>query len=716
MPAVVPAESEPRSVPGCPTDDALLSYIPGLLSDEDAAVVLAHLQDCSSCQSRVTVLRKRLSSEGHGRAESPTTTVRQTEVTPGDELRENQAGGRKQAAPTLAYVPKRRSVPDKIGQYEVLGPLGRGGMGVVYKGYHPRLQRHVAIKLLHGLHLADNTAIIRLQREQAAAGRVEHENIVYAFDAGEQDGVDYLVMEYVEGVDLARLITVCGTLPVADACEIIRQAALGLGHIEACGLVHRDIKPSNLMLSTQGVVKILDLGLARLREGPIDEEEATHSGFLLGTADYMSPEQIDTPREADVRSDLYSLGCALFKLLAGHAPFSDREHSSYSQKLDAHRREPPPPIRSLRLEVPEAIDQLLARLLAKDPADRPQHPDDVSAALAPFAAGANLRVLVRRAPPTAEPEPALSGAEPTPSAVSESTKPHSQTPSQQTDSAPIQQERAKTAGRRVMVGLALAGLIAVSGVIATALGGFGRGGGARENKVSTIDRHGLAGGGQTIAGSGQTKFDLRQQLHELKWEGHISSPPPFFNDNQQMLEVRPDSYQFLAVGNYDGQPGAFEITIRQSPWHGDAGLFFGYRHEPRLGYNQLAVFQVVRLWHYPIANARGELLRKELQLVRERGIIRLNPIHLEEEDFVRKLVAYPKAQDVRLRVEFGDKRVKGIFLDGVELPELCTPAANGQFTDRDHVGLFGLYSAVSENDTGPTLFGNFVFTPSETAP
>jgi hypothetical protein len=137
------------------------------------------------------------------------------------------------AAVTLDYNPQRRRLPTELGNYQLLHPIGRGGMGVVYKAYHPRLQRHYAIKLLPGLHLGDDTAIVRLQREMAAAGRVEHEHIVYSSDAGTQDGIDYLVMEYVEGVDLARLVAACDPLPIADVCEIIRGGA-GLAH-ESCG-------------------------------------------------------------------------------------------------------------------------------------------------------------------------------------------------------------------------------------------------------------------------------------------------------------------------------------------------------------------------------------------------------------------------------------------------------------------------------------------------
>ncbi|HEX5104301.1 MAG TPA: serine/threonine-protein kinase, partial [Pirellulaceae bacterium] len=559
------------------------------------------------------------------------------------------------------------------------------------------------------LHLGDDTAIVRLGREMAAAGRVEHEHIVYTSDAGTQDGIDYLVMELVEGVDLARLVAECGPLPIADACEIVRQAALGLAHIESCGLVHRDIKPSNLMLSLQGIVKILDLGLARLRERPIDEEEATHTGFLLGTADYISPEQIDTPRQADVRSDLYSLGCTLFKLLTGRAPFSDEDHLSATRKIDAHRREPPPSVRSLRPEVAFELDQLLLRLLAKEPKDRPPTAIGVAEKLTGFTSGAELRKLAQQALP-ALPAEVLPRAEMghTPPSPSGSTRP--------LDSAPTPRAATLPGARRRFFRLAAGGGALAVGLLAVAVAASGWLNPPSDRGVPIVTRDGLADGGQAVAGSGVTTFDLRQPPKELKWEGHVSSPPPFFNENQQMLEVRPDSFQLLAIGKYDGHPGAFEVTIRQSPWHGDAGLFFGYRHEPQPGYKQLAMFQLVRVWHYPLANATGKTVSSEMQVVRERGIIWLNPLHLREEARERKLVTYPKSSDVRLRVEFDELGLKRIALDGVELPELSAPATNAKYTAADYQGVFGLYAAVSEIDMGPTWFSNFVFIPSEPSP
>jgi serine/threonine protein kinase len=697
------------SASDCPTDADLLAFIPGLLADEDAAAVLNHLQSCAACQSRVTTLTKKLSTEGHKpRAASPANEDRSTQAMP-TEAEEPRVASEEPPAVTLAFSPKRQRIPSELGNYQLLRPIGRGGMGVVYKAYNPRLQRYYAIKLLPALHLGDDTAIVRLGREMAAAGRVEHENIVYSSDAGTQDGIDYLVMEFVEGVDLSRLVAACDPLPVTEACEIMRQAALGLAHIEACGLVHRDIKPSNLMLSAQGTVKILDLGLARLRESPIDEADATHTGFLLGTADYISPEQIDRPRSADVRSDLYSLGCAMYKLLAGRAPFSDQQHSSVTSKIDAHRQEPAPPIRTLRPDVPAELEALLNRLLAKDPDQRPAHPAEVAEELSALAAGADLLPLVQRAMQKSELDlspPQAAGH--TPSPLTGSTRPLASGPTPRAAAV-------APAGRRQWLGIALGGLVAIAAIGAAVAGNSWRGDGNRPT-LPTIDRGGLAKRGQQIAGSGRTVFDLRRSLDELKWEGHVSSPPPFFNDNQQMLEVRPDSFQFLAIGEYDGQPGAFEVTIRQSPWHGDAGLFFGYRHEPQPGYKQLATFQLVRLWHYPVANARGERLRNELQLVRERGVIRINPQRLGEEDFIRTLVPYPESHQVRLRIEFGGTNIERILLDGAPVPELCASAVAATFTAADHVGVWGLYAAVSDNDMGPTWFGNLAFTPTEKSP
>ncbi|GEM_PF-6843531 len=273
-----------------------------------------------------------------------------------------------------------------IGEYEVLGRLRSGGMGDVYKARHRRLDKLVALKLLPASVQGSGEAVARFQREMKAIGALDHPNVVEAHDAGEQAGVVYLAMKLIDGVDLERLINQRGPLPIAEACELVRQAARGLHYLHERGLVHRDVKPSNLMRTPDGTVKVLDLGLARWRV----ETEAGHGltgiGRVMGTPDFLAPEQIDNPMDADARADLYGLGGTLFYLLTGRAPFAD--HKSLIAKLDAHRFQPPPEVRTLRPEVPEELAALIQRLLAKTPEARPQTAAEAAAALAVFAAGA----------------------------------------------------------------------------------------------------------------------------------------------------------------------------------------------------------------------------------------------------------------------------------------------------------------------------------------
>jgi len=178
-------------------------------------------------------------------------------------------------------------------------------------GIHTKLKRPVAIKVLPTDRLRDPRAVARFQREVEAVGRLSHPNIVQALDANELDGRHLLVTEFVDGVDLSRLVRSGGPLPIPDACEIVRQAALGLQHAHAHDLVHRDVKPSNLMLNSAGIVKLLDLGLARLRPEMPVEADVTTSGQIMGSADYMSPAQCLDARDVDARADIYSLGCTL---------------------------------------------------------------------------------------------------------------------------------------------------------------------------------------------------------------------------------------------------------------------------------------------------------------------------------------------------------------------------------------------------------------------
>lgn len=243
-------------------------------------------------------------------------------------------------------------------------------MGTVYRAWHTRLKRDVALKTLQPERMNNLALIARFQREMEAVGKLDHPNLVRATDAGEERGVHFLVMEYVEGLDAARLVGKCGPLPLADACEIVRQAAVGLEHAHAHGLVHRDIKPSNLIVTLAGQVKVLDLGLALLHGYPDAGAELTDSNQWMGTADFMAPEQGLDAHRVDIRADVYSLGCTLYKLLAGQAPFGGPQFSTPYKKMQAHSHEPVPPLVQYRSEVPIALLDIMDRMLAKSPADR----------------------------------------------------------------------------------------------------------------------------------------------------------------------------------------------------------------------------------------------------------------------------------------------------------------------------------------------------------
>lgn len=316
----------------------------------------------------------------------------------------------------------------RLGEYQLLERLGAGGMGVVYKALHTELDRVVAVKVLPAGRLADEEAIARFKREIKAVGRLDHPNIVRAYDARRIGQTHFLVMEFVEGLDLAELVRRRGPLGVADACELVRQAAVGLQHAHEHGLVHRDIKPSNLMLSipssarrrefvgegpqpspltgqqdassgsstTAPVVKILDLGLARIHAG-LTSDAMTVTGQVMGTPDYMAPEQASDSHAVDIRADLYSLGCTLYKLLTGWAPFEGPNYRTVFDKLTAHVRQPITPPSLVRGDVPPRLETILGRLLAKDPAQRFQTPGELAEALAPLAAGSDLRALAAEA-------------------------------------------------------------------------------------------------------------------------------------------------------------------------------------------------------------------------------------------------------------------------------------------------------------------------------
>ncbi len=262
-----------------------------------------------------------------------------------------------------------------LGNYVVLDKIGAGGMGMVFRAEHRRMKRIVAVKVLPLASVKEPHLVKRFHREVEAAAKLTHANIVAAYDADEYYGMHFLVMEYVEGTDLAHHVKKGGPLPVDQALDHIVQAARGLEHAHKLGIFHRDIKPANLLLDKQGTVKILDMGLARIQEpektaAKVDEEAAlTGKGNIVGTVDYMSPEQAMNSRNADHRSDIYSLGITLHFLLTGKPMFGG---DTVLARIMAHRETPVPSLRAARRDVPREVDTILQRMAAKKREDRYQ--------------------------------------------------------------------------------------------------------------------------------------------------------------------------------------------------------------------------------------------------------------------------------------------------------------------------------------------------------
>jgi len=283
--------------------------------------------------------------------------------------------------------------------YEIVAFLGAGGMGSVYKGRHLRLQRDDALKVLK-THIATHPEFAaRFDRETAALGRLNHPNLVRAFHAGEHQGVRYLAMEYLDGFDLARIARHAGALEIPDACEVIRQAALGLHYAHSNGLVHRDIKPSNIMLAVteheSPAVKVLDMGLALVADHHLPDQGLTNAGQVMGTLEYMAPEQAGDVHAVDRRADIFSLGCTLYKLLSGSAPVPSQRFDSPLKMIAAIATQTPPPVDRERT-LPDGLAAIVHSMIARHPEDRPADASKVAASLTPFTQGANMTALLER--------------------------------------------------------------------------------------------------------------------------------------------------------------------------------------------------------------------------------------------------------------------------------------------------------------------------------
>ncbi len=357
-----------------PTEQTLSDFSLGKLDDGQVEVINNHLQECPDCQRLVAEMSSdsfvgRLRG-AHGQP-SATNTRAQGPIM-------NDEPGPKASAGTLP--PDLADHPD----YQIVRELGRGGMGVVYLAHNRLMGRDEVLKIV-SKHLIERKGVLeRFSREIRSAAKLMHPNIVHAYSAFRSGESVVFAMEYVQGLDLAKLVKSKGPMSVAHASYFVHQAALGLQHAHEQGMVHRDIKPGNLMLTRKGdksIVKVLDFGLAKAtRESPL-EGGLTHEGQMLGTPDFIAPEQIRDAQSAGIQADIYSLGCTLYYLLTGGPPF---EATSLYDLLQAHFSMDAQPLNLVRPEVPAELAALVSKMMAKDVGRRFQTPAEVAEALKPF--------------------------------------------------------------------------------------------------------------------------------------------------------------------------------------------------------------------------------------------------------------------------------------------------------------------------------------------
>jgi serine/threonine protein kinase len=638
------------------------------------------------------------------------------------------------AALTKAWYPGAPNFPTLFERYQVLGIIGQGGMGTVFKGYHLNLKRFVAIKTLRVDHLSNTDLVKRFMREVELVGQMDHANVVRATDAGEKNGVFYLVMEFLTGADLARLVGDRGPLDVADSCELTRQAALGLDYIHRT-LVHRDIKPSNLMLTTSGLVKVLDLGLARCDFALPGDAEQTPEGVAVGTYSYMAPEQAMAGAAVDGRADIYGLGCTLVKLLTGRAPFGSPEFDNPVKQTFAHCNVPLTAAPAFAL-IPEVLRPILLRMTAKKPNERYGSGREVAEALAPFAVGSQPLALLEKVADVVE-VPLRALSEPLPDVLSRLT--YSPVDTSRSDptapATPLVQENVAMSLsasppelRKAPPGRPAAGnqagkwsparLGAVLAVVAFLAAGA----------VVAVLYWPPAPAPQVAEGDPSPKqpppavtppVRLLDALPAFK---HLllldQMPLPVGSDSEDIsrwrwdkgletLEAKGHDFLFFPLGTTPRNHFKFEAGITQNPPAGNVGIFWGYHEDedkkkektPGVAF---AWFQTLCLERVPSANGgyfdqvgrgRGQLgYNKNLELV---------PLFRET---LKSQIVQLRPGETILRVEIFGNRLDRAELGGVPLTQLCDAQANKLFqfhTDhyRGAVGVFSLrnYAATFSN-------------------
>jgi len=655
----------------CPTHEDLRAFAASELPIAALKAVAHHVDACPQCFAFVGTLgnddvatRRERRPAGRELAASPVTND------PANRPVDSEANTLLSADRKSASgedCPGEPMLPFALGQYQLVEKIGQGGMGAVYRAVHLRLKKECAVKVLRPEFTTDPRAVDRFDREMQAIGRLDHHNIVRATDAGDVRGLHFLVMEFVSGIDLHRLVRRRGPLSVSDAAELVRQAAVGLQCAHENGMVHRDIKPSNLVLSTKGEVKVLDLGLALLHtKGPSSGGLTVH-GQMMGTPDYTAPEQWEASHAVDIRADIYSLGCTLYTLLVGRPPFASPDAPMW-HKMVAHFGEPIAPLSAQRTDVPPSLEQLLTKMVAKSPADRPSTPAEVALALEPFAQGANLPALASQAlSEKSDPGSPLS-AEPTVSRdhtpAADASPPLSPTPSR------------ANPRRKNLKFLGAAGVGALAAILTATV---------------ALGLHALANSW------GHAKPATTAALPG-RWQNLLAAPPGQrllgagltsevkHDPTKQLLRFESSDPALIPLGSTDAQAFRLQVGFSQPRWVGGIGIYFGGREGPP---PEVFRFQLIDLRPMGLSNG------PPFQVTRSTGAIIQKPNRgpkLSTHLFAHWQLSAPLDNSEQLlALDVKPRGLVRVNWNGELCPELVADAANELGKAVGDQGEFGVY-------------------------
>jgi serine/threonine protein kinase len=582
----------PGPLENCPAPEVWRDFALGKLPVADRQTLATHLSGCTQCQ---LLLSGQPSSLHETTSRTPENRARSSWT---EEAGADTLGGRAELANHLP-------LPKHLGPYEILELVNSGGMGNIFRARHTRLNRIVALKTLQPHRFNDSLMQARFNREMQASGLVaDHPNLVRATDANEDAGIHFLVMDFIPGDNVYRLSQAAGPMNVADACEIVRQAAVGLAYMHSCGLVHRDFKPSNLMVTPQGVVKVLDLGLARLPQDQEDDGALTGAWTVVGTPDFMSPEQIFDAHRVGPAADLYSLGCTLFQLLTARPIFDGPSCANRPQKFKAHTMQAPPALAEFRADIPPELTDLVQRLLAKEPTERPASARNVEEELKPFCQGHDLSRLIRE----------LADTRPLSSVGSE-------TPRLEVETLSLRSANRSARTRRGRW-FAVAGLV----VMLVAFGLLGR------PLWSNLFRREVKNSPDPEVVSleyfepNRLYPTFHRQPKPLTWANPGNSNVTCNPDGHELRSTYSGPQGLLSCGDMQASSFSLEVTMFQAPWGGQAGIFFGFQGETKDGEWEKFSYEAITIEAVspvPAPKFRYMLVRKHFRA--ERAGDRISP-------------------------------------------------------------------------------------------